>query len=261
MATLPCIATFLQPPFRVFGAMVKTRLVILMLSGALIGSVANGQEFHTEVVERNEAAQPWQRAPTSFRGVAFGASEQQAEAVLGRMRCDVAEYYQKHGGGSVRSCSPKDRLVLGDVKLLDEYLFRNGALVAVNLWYRESLWKTGVAEAQEEYRVGRLYPIVRAAFIEKFGEPSLALKMEHKGTERRTPERADLFGKRQSGPDQIVSVVFYSYAVEWQNESMHIYLDSSRENKFGHARVETVEWQRFRESIDAERGKSEAAKF
>lgn len=99
----------------------------------LTAVVAHAQSHNVTKEDEVKSPDPWTQAPTEFRGVKFGATLDEAQAVLGALKCEEAawEGYPKNA----TRCHTKDRSkafkVAGEV-INTYYVFHEGKFVAVD---------------------------------------------------------------------------------------------------------------------------------
>jgi len=183
---------------------------LLQLTTVLVfASLLHAALRPVEVLEEKVSASPWTER-TSFRGLNFGATQQEVVQRLGKLRCENLTYaWLTKSGHAFVKCTPTEpsgALVLAGGAMNSEYTFMDSKLVSVG-------FDTG----------GRLdapsYDTAMGAITERWGEPS-----------RQYKERDDM-GKIR-------------IRAEWVGASVRAEASSDDRGAFLFALIETKEYQK-----------------
>lgn len=216
-------------------------LAVVMITAV----VAHAQSHNVTKEEEVKSADPWTQAPAEFRGVKFGATLDEAQAVLGPLKCEEAtwEGYPKNA----TRCHTKDRSkafkVAGEV-INTYYVFHEGTFVAVD-------FAQGLMAGMAQY-APPTYHELSTAFEQKYGTPTFKRTFRHTGVEKKTL-RSYVGGRYAGSRPEFVPFDYKTYVVAWENETMHIYLASDQSWRLTNGSIETAAWRTAREEAQKTR--------
>ena len=212
--------------------------------------------------EEKKAPVKWKKVPDGFRGVRFGATKEEAEAVLGRMRCTNVAAVKPHrtlarpvsrpGNTPGYTPSPafvappkpvapahmlctttdKARAFTANGKVVrTEYLFDENRFVAVELSRIETMRPSQVL----------MYADIRPLFDAEYGEPTRSSTNRIKGTKHTTVSTWDV--KQNKSVTRTVPQ-HYDYeatCAEWKDERVEIDL-CAQDTVFSSGSIRTAAW-------------------
>lgn len=212
--------------------------VTLLAILTVVTMPAMSQTHNVETVEELKAEAPWTQAPDGFRGVRFGATEAEAVAVLGPMKCNEVKW---EGVPPHRSCSTKDRskaFRVENVVVATHYIFHEGKFVGVSLSETLSMSIADYAPP--------LYAQLSAAFEERYGPPTIRRTFRHHGVEE-VKIRRTVGGRSAGSRIDFVPFDYKTFAVIWENDDVNAYLTSGQGGQLSYGIVETQAWAKLKE--------------
>lgn len=204
------------------------------LFAASASSQTNGT---TEKLTEVKSSDPWTQAPDGFRDVRFGSTIEQAQALLGPLKCDD----RKDWIAGVQQCHTTDRSkafrVAGEV-INTYYFFDEGKFAGVT--FSEGLMASLQQFAPPTYRE------LSAAFKQKFGTPTYTRTFRSHGIRE---ERGNMFN---GGVTRRTPYDYTFESIAWENDEVNAYLISNAENRISYGVIEAQSWTKKK----AEAGKS-----
>ena len=222
--------------------MVARRAVSLSLVSLLFSSVTL---FAAEQAKKTK----WTKVPDGFRGVKFGATKTEAEAVLGRLRCvsvsavkpDPRPMYGKDGkrvgpaptpAHEVCSTTDKARAFRAGEKVVGtDYIFDEGRFVAVKLRRLETLSPSKVL----------MFSDIRPVFEALYGPPTEENTIHDKGIRQQTIATWDPKQNKSVNRTYPVKVDNTNTCLRWDDAAVKIGL-CSENTVFREGEIETAAW-------------------
>ena len=215
------------------------RCAVVLLTIALLSATpAISQTHNVETVEEVKAETPWSQAPDGFRDVKFGATEAEAIAILGPMKCNDVKWESLPPH---RSCSTKDRSKAFRVEnavVATYYIFYEAKFVGVTLSETISMSVADYAPP--------LFAQLSAAFVERYGTPTIRRTFRHHGT-REVTIRRTVGGRSAGSRIDFVPFDYKTFAVVWENDDVNAYLTSGEGARLSYGVIETRAWEKLKE--------------
>lgn len=228
--------------------MVAHRAVSLLLSLALSIFVAAADSRADDKKPKTK----WTKVPDGFRGVKFGATKAEAEAVLGRMRCvkvravkpskDAIPVWGKDRvipTPEHELCSTTDKAQAfraGEKVIGTDYLFDEGRFVAVKLRRIETMSPSKVV----------LFSDVRPVFESLYGPPTEENTMHHKGTRPQTVSTWDPKQNKSVDKTYPMKVDYVQTCLRWTDAAVEIGLCSEEGGLFARGEITSAAWKERR---------------
>lgn len=191
-----------------------------------------------DVLSEVKSPEPWTQAPTGFREVPFGATLDEAKAILGPMKCDDRSDWI---AGSLQ-CHTTDRgkaFRVAKEVINTYYFFDNGKFVGVT-------FQEGMMAALNQFPPPTYYELA-TAFRQKFGTPSVTRTYRAHGIRE---EKGNMFN---GGRDRKIPYDYTFESVEWTNDQVVVYLVAEENQRLGYGYIETREWQQKNEEASKKR--------
>ena len=194
------------------------RTLFLCAVTLLCSATAYAQSHFVDIVDSAESDEPW-KAPTGFRDVPFGASEQEASAILGPLKCanKAATSTPAH-----RQCTTTDKkkaFRANNAVVMTYYIFHEGKFVGVEMN------DLNLAKLSKQ----PLFQFLLPAFREKYGEATSAKIYHHYGV-RDTSDSWEQFDYKTA-------------TFDWLNDQAHVLLVSGENATLEYGVVETRRWR------------------
>ena len=219
--------------------MVAHRAVSLLLSLLLLSAVASAET----------PKQKWTKVPDGFRGVKFGATKAEAEAVLGRMKC-LTQFAVKPARDPIPArgkdyvvptpahdlCSTTDKAQAfraGEKVIGTEYVFDEGRFVAVKLRRIETMSPSKVL----------MFSDIRPLFELLYGPPTEENTMHHKGIRSQTIATWDPKQNKSVNKTYPVKVDYVQTCSSWTDPAVEIGLCSGEGGVFARGQIESAAWK------------------
>ena len=224
--------------------MVARRAVSLVLASVLVVGAAPAEIAKVK----------WTKVPDGFRGVKFGATKAEAEAVLGRLRC-LTQRAVKPSRDAIPSWG-KDRVVptpahelcsttdksqafrAGEKVVGTEYLFDAGRFVAVKLRRIETMSPSKVV----------MFSDVRPVFESLYGPPTEENTMHHKGIRSQTIAMWDAKQNKSVNKTYPVKVDYVQTCLKWTDAAVEIGVCSEEGGLFAGGEIESAAWKQRQQS-------------
>jgi len=225
--------------------MVGRRAVPLLL--AVVLSLPSAGDTKSD----GKAKPKWTKAPDGFRGVKFGATKAEAEAVLGRMKCvhQIAVQPSRNPDyGKDRPivapahdvCSTADKTQAfraGEKVIGTEYLFHEGRFVAVKLRRIETMSPSKVL----------MFADIRPLFESLYGPPTEEITMHRKGIENQTSSTWDVKQNKSVSRTYPIKYDYMQTCLSWTDPAVEIGL-CSRGELFARGEIESAAWKRTQQA-------------
>jgi len=215
--------------------MLKTALFVTALA-----TMAVSLDAETRVIEEVKSGKPWLMAPAGFRGVRFGATVAETEAVFGRLKCEQVD--ESGGTPAHKTCKPSQpekRVRIAHRALDTFFIFYEGKLVSVEL-HEPNDSRTNLNAPSQQ----RIYRIVAAEFENQYGAPTVRRTLRNEET--LPVGKGNPLGAPQ--PDNISAAPrrYTSYSVVWENDDFSIFVLSGYLEHLAGAVIETQAWRKLR---------------
>jgi len=214
------------------------RIVASLIVGSLALSAGAQTNGTTETLSEVKSPEPWTQAPDGFRDVRFGSTVEQAQAVLGPLKCDD----RKDWIAGVQQCHTTDRnkafRVAGEV-INTYYFFDEGKFVGVTL-------TEGIMASMQQFPPAT-YRELSTAFKQKFGTPTYTRTFRSHGIRE---EKGNMFN---GGVTRRIPYDFTYESVVWENDQVFAYLTANEQNRISYGMVETQSWTKKKEDAAKKR--------
>jgi hypothetical protein len=211
------------------------RLILNVLVGCLVISAMAQTNGTVEKLTEVKSPESWTQAPEGFRDVRFGFTLEQAQAVLGPMKCEA-------GMAGAQQCHTTDRSkafrVAGEV-INTYYFFDEGKFVGVSL-------SEGLMASLQQFQPST-YIELSTAFKQKFGPPTFTRTFRSHGIRE---ERGNIFN---GGVTRRIPYDYTFESVAWENDQVNTYLVSDEKNRISYGIIETQAWAK--KKADAEKSR------
>lgn len=186
----------------------------------------------------------WAKAPDGFRGVKFGATKQEAEAVLGRMRCTTvspvlllesdANGIPKPAAPAHTQCSTADEskaFRAGEKIVGTDYIFDENRFVAVRFRRLETMRPSKVL----------MWTDALPVFVAEYGEPGQKETKRSKGTRKQSVSTWDPKQNKSVSKTSWVPFDFETTCATWDDPKVQLHL-CSQNDLFSYGTLDSAAW-------------------
>jgi hypothetical protein len=214
------------------------RVLVTAVVGCIGLSAAGQSSGAVDKLSEVKSPDPWTQAPDGFRGVKFGATVEEAQVVLGPMKCDDGRDWIPR----VQSCHTTDRskaFRVANEVINTYYFFDEGKFVGVT-------FSEGMMAGLTQFPPPT-YVELSTAFKQKFGTPTYSRTFRAHGIRE---ERGNMFN---GGRDKHIPYDYTFETISWENETVSAFLVSDGRYRLSNGAIEVQSW--IKKKTDAEKAR------